>query len=115
MFYPPKYTKWKQEAERLIRQHVDATLNGPLTLSCAFSVAVPKSYSKADRKAAYEGGMWPRPDCDNYAKALMDAMTAAGLWFDDSQVVSLHSCKRYAERDEIRVSVRPFHTLLESA
>ena len=28
----------------------------------------------------------PRPDADNYGKALMDAMTQAGVWKDDSLV-----------------------------
>jgi crossover junction endodeoxyribonuclease RusA len=34
-----------------------------------------------------------KPDIDNYAKAVMDALTNAGLWHDDSQVAVLHASK----------------------
>lgn len=82
------------------------TLEGPLSVDCVFCVAVPKSYSKKDRENALNGVTWPRPDCDNYAKAILDAMTTVGAWQDDSQVVQLNVSKRYAVRDEIRVRVR---------
>jgi len=35
-----------------------------------------------------------RPDIDNYAKAIMDACNHI-LWVDDSQIITLHSSKRY--------------------
>ena len=44
-----------------------------------------------------------RPDCDNYAKELIDAMTAVGFWEDDAQVVDLHIVKRYAEQATIYI------------
>jgi Holliday junction resolvase RusA-like endonuclease len=34
-----------------------------------------------------------RPDIDNYAKAVLDALTNVGLWHDDSQVAVLHARK----------------------
>lgn len=34
-----------------------------------------------------------RPDLDNLAKVVIDAMTAVGFWRDDSQVVSLSLAK----------------------
>jgi len=39
----------------------------------------------------------PKPDIDNYAKTVMDAITKAGnLWSDDTQVVRLTAEKRWA-------------------
>lgn len=39
----------------------------------------------------------PKPDIDNYAKTVMDAITKAGnLWHDDTQVVRLVAEKQWA-------------------
>lgn len=37
-----------------------------------------------------------KPDLDNYAKELIDAMTSVGFWKDDAQVTDLKITKRYA-------------------
>ena len=44
-----------------------------------------------------------RPDCDNFCKALIDQMTKAGFWQDDSQVADLHIKKYYAEKASIYI------------
>ena len=47
-----------------------------------------------------------RSDLDNYAKAMLDAMTGAGLWVDDSQVDKLEISRRLVEKsDEAGASV----------
>ncbi len=40
---------------------------------------------------------WPavKPDVDKLERAVLDAMTDAGVWKDDAQVVDLHSSKHY--------------------
>ncbi len=37
-----------------------------------------------------------KPDIDNLVKAVMDAMTFAGVWRDDSLVWNVHATKIYA-------------------
>jgi Holliday junction resolvase RusA-like endonuclease len=37
----------------------------------------------------------PRPDTDNLVKAVMDALTDAGVWDDDTVVVNEGCRKRY--------------------
>ena len=44
-----------------------------------------------------------RPDCDNFAKELIDAMTASGFWKDDALIADLHIKKYYAEKASIYV------------
>lgn len=44
-----------------------------------------------------------RPDCDNSAKELIDAMTDLGFWEDDALVADLHIKKYYAEKASIYV------------
>ena len=67
-------------------------------------VAVPKSDSKATKKAKIEGAIRPtvKPDCDNLAKSILDSLD--GLAYqDDKQVVELSIKKYYAENAEVRV------------
>jgi crossover junction endodeoxyribonuclease RusA len=37
-------------------------------------------------------------DVDNYAKSLLDSLTHAGIWGDDSQIDALHIYRREIER-----------------
>ena len=67
-------------------------------------VAVPKSDSKAKKKAKIEGVIRPtvKPDCDNLAKSILDSLN--GLAYqDDKQVVELIVKKYYAENAEVRI------------
>ena len=41
-----------------------------------------------------------RPDVDNFAKAVLDAMNDGLAWDDDSQVITLIAHKRYADDDD---------------
>lgn len=45
--------------------------------------------------------VWPitKPDLDKLERAVLDAMTRAGLWVDDCQVVDIRAVKRYATTD----------------
>lgn len=70
-------------------------LAGPVNLHAYFTVAKPKSAPK--RKTT-----WPvtRPDLSHLVRAVEDALTNAGVWGDDSQVVQTISRKVYpAEGD----------------
>lgn len=83
-------------------------LSGPLELSFCATFPVPMSWTKKLREEALRGKMWhmARPDADNLAKQLKDAMTRLGFWQDDRQVAACHMEKRYGDRGQWRVSVR---------
>lgn len=70
----------------------------------AFERAAPKSWSK--RKAVEMRGqpITGRPDVDNLAKAILDALN--GVTFqDDAQVSDLHVTRRWGEIDCVRVRI----------
>jgi Holliday junction resolvase RusA-like endonuclease len=84
-----------------------APLSGPLVLAFVAALPVPKSVSKKARAAMLAGEDYPakKPDLDNLAKQLKDAMTRLQFWGDDCQIVSLQCRKIYAATGYWRVAV----------
>jgi len=71
--------------------------------------SMPKSVSKKKRERMTAGELRPakKPEADNLAKVIMDALT--GLAFrNDSQVVRLIVEKAYSERPRVEVEMRSF-------
>ena len=70
-------------------------------------VAVPDSWPMARKAEALAGRLMPatKPDCDNLAKTVLDALNGV-LWLDDAQVVDLSVSKRYAAEPHTVVTVR---------
>jgi Holliday junction resolvase RusA-like endonuclease len=69
---------------------------GPVAVSIAFHFARPVSQLRKDGSPKPSAPLYPRPDVDNLAKAVLDALTDAGAWGDDSQVVSLKITKKWS-------------------
>ncbi len=79
---------------------------------------VPASWPKKKRAAALSGALYPtdKPDADNIAKAVLDAVN--GIAFhDDKQVVSCTVNKRYTFRDDdtprVVVHIAPMKTFAQ--
>ena len=72
--------------------------------------AIPKSFNKRKTKEASVNYIRPtsKPDCDNIAKSICDALN--GLAYpDDKQIVSLVVNKYYTEcEDSVRVVIQPY-------
>lgn len=81
-------------------------LDGPLSVRIVEYRAIPASWSKKRRAEALAGVIRPtgRPDMDNVIKAILDSLNGR-MWHDDSQVVSLHAEKRYAETPRAEVEI----------
>lgn len=75
-------------------------MSGALELQFVALFPVPKSADKKKRAAMLCGeiGHTVKPDLDNLAKQLKDAMTRMEFWHDDRQVVRLVGEKRYGEK-----------------
>ena len=76
----------------------------PLTLEITAVFGVPERFSKAVRQKmlALEIRPTKRPDADNIAKIVADALNGVA-WHDDAQVVSMAVSKVYGETPEVRV------------
>jgi Holliday junction resolvase RusA-like endonuclease len=91
VYTPDTADAWKAEVRRaaLSKCTTPEPLRGPLSVRLTFHMPRPKS-----RK----GDVWhtSRPDADNLAKAVLDALGDARIWCDDAQVACLSAKKFYA-------------------
>jgi Holliday junction resolvase RusA-like endonuclease len=83
-----------------------APIAGAITLSVRAFLPIPESWPTRRRRQAAEGLIVPtsRPDADNFAKAIADALNRVA-YRDDAQVVDLVSRKRYAAEPRLEVVV----------
>ena len=82
-------------------------LKTPVAAYIYITVPIPQSYSKKRTEACLKGIERPtkKPDLDNILKAFLDAMNGI-VYDDDTQVVSLHSTKRYGTVGMVEVMVK---------
>jgi Holliday junction resolvase RusA-like endonuclease len=66
--------------------------------------AIPKSWSKKKALAMRGLPITGRPDIDNLAKAILDALNEV-VYEDDAQVSDLHFSRRWGETDCVRVRI----------
>lgn len=80
--------------------------DGPVKVWINADFGIPRSVSKRKREAMIAGHIRPtkKPDADNIAKVICDALNGLA-WHDDSQVVMLHVEKRFAEEPEVYVTI----------
>lgn len=79
----------------------DEPLDQPLRLDCIFKMPRPKAhYLKSGLRPTAPKWHVGKPDTDNLTKAVMDCLTDAGMWRDDS-IICVSSCvKVYANSPE---------------
>ena len=76
---------------------------GPIYLALAFTMPRPRWQYRTGKRSDELRDDAPRwhsgkPDCDNLAKAVMDALTQlGGFWHDDSQVAMLFVTKHFLQ------------------
>lgn len=79
-----------------------APIGVPVRVELEFAMPRPVGHFGSGRNAAVLKSSSPshpvgKPDLDNLAKAVLDALTQIGMWADDSLVVSLCIHKCYAD------------------
>lgn len=106
--YTPKKTK---DYETLVKDVYKATVGEYLGDSAIVATIdlyfpIPESYSKSKKQriAAGEIKHTKRPDVDNCAKAILDALNEVA-YRDDSQIVESRITKHYAVDGDVRADV----------
>lgn len=96
VYNPDTADAWKAAvAAEALRCRPPKVLQGPLWVSLAFWLPRPKWLQGRD----YIEWHSSRPDVDNLAKAVLDAIQGCGWWEDDGQVADLAVRKCYARLD----------------
>lgn len=78
-----------------------------LSVKIVAKLSIPKSWSMTKRNKAKDGEIAPKikPDCDNIAKIICDALNGIA-YDDDKQIVELIVEKRYAEEPKVIVEIK---------
>ena len=90
---------WKKENGHL-------PFTGPVTVRIVLGMKIPKSASKAKIKKMLDRQIRPtvKPDVDNCAKSILDALNGIA-YVDDNQIVSLSVRKYYTEIPKVLIKV----------
>lgn len=77
-----------------------------LAVTITVHVAIPKSYSNKKKGLALKGSLVPKtkPDCDNIAKNICDALNEVA-WPDDKQIARLLVKKVFDENPFVEVEI----------
>lgn len=96
---PPNSKAYKKKVENVARLYAPSTpIDSPIKINMTFFMPIPKSKSKAWKRRALLGLELPdrKPDNDNLAKAILDAMNEI-IYKDDARITDLNLKKRYSD------------------
>jgi Holliday junction resolvase RusA-like endonuclease len=108
VYTPPRTARYERDLGWMARQAMIGRkpLEGPLKVTVIATLAVPRSWNAARRKAAMAETIRPtgKPDIDNLLKSI-DALTGI-VWLDDAQVVEATIAKVYGREPSFWVKVQ---------
>lgn len=106
--YTPKETVQYENLVKLCYREVsnEPPHNGPVEVIISALYPIPKSASNKKHRLMLEGSIRPtvKPDCDNVAKMVCDALNGIA-YRDDSQVVSCNVSKSYWVSPQVEVTL----------
>jgi Holliday junction resolvase RusA-like endonuclease len=89
---PTDYATWKATVATLAKDVPELPPADHLEAYCKVTMTHLALRPKTSKLA------YPKPDVDNYAKSVMDALTESRVWWDDDdQVISLLTEKSWAK------------------
>lgn len=87
-------SSWRQDVAAVAAKHRPALpTQWPVSVQLDFYLPRPKSVRRQHPTT--------KPDIDKLIRAVLDALTTAKVWEDDSQVIACTSVKRYADGDTL--------------
>ena len=106
MRYPAAVYAWRSQVQQSVAEEMannvglEFPLPGPVDLRLGFELPRPLGHFGTGRNVGTIKASAPTypiviPDLDKLIRCICDAVTDAGLWRDDSQVVTLMAGKRY--------------------
>lgn len=103
---PEKTVNYETLVKQLWAINEQPRLNGPLKATVTAYFTIPKSVSQKKRNMMANGAIRPekKPDADNIAKIILDALNTLA-YDDDKQIVSLTVEKFYSESPRVLVEV----------
>lgn len=101
----------REESQKVMRAAGYAPFRGPVEVAVRFRLTRPRSHYGTGRNALTLKRSAPdcpvsKPDADKLLRAILDALTQAGVYVDDAQVVHIDVWKTYAERPGADITVR---------
>lgn len=100
MYDPGTAEAWKGDVAAQTKELHGGNLQGCIRVEMYFFMARPKSHYRSngvDLKPSSPRLYYAKkPDADNLAKAVLDALTALNVWGDDDQVVILDVTKTWS-------------------
>jgi Holliday junction resolvase RusA-like endonuclease len=107
--YTPRgdHDNWRDLVLIAAQEHKpERPMEGSVNVEMVFGMPRPKwHYTKKGLRPNAPRFHTGRPDLDNLEKLIMDALTQARFWRDDSQVAFKKSCKTFSERTGLHLLV----------
>lgn len=100
-YTPASGADWREDVRAAVARLAPVTLTGPVDVAAVFYLPRPKShFRKNGLRPDVPRYLTGKPDLDNAAKLVLDAMTSIGCWLDDAQVARLEVAKVYHVPEE---------------
>lgn len=92
---------WRDDIRAALINPHRPPFDGPVLAELEFRMPRPKGHYRTGRNAHLLRDTAPtyptgKPDIDKLERAVLDAITSAGVWLDDAQAVEVHHRKVYA-------------------
>lgn len=97
VYDPGTAEAWKSAVALACAELQGKRMAGAIDVELGFYMPRPKSHYRANGEYKDSAPIYhtSKPDADNLAKAVLDAMTAIGVWIDDSQVRGLSIARNW--------------------
>lgn len=108
VYSDPEMEKAEKEIARLYRIAAGGrkTISGPVQIKIVAVFAMPESWPRKTQRIMGPETIWHRgrPDLDNIAKLVCDALNKTA-WVDDGQIAVMSIGKRYGDPERVEVTI----------